>query len=112
MRRWVTYRYSHVCIFYSVIDRERITSCWLEDYKVYIGCSIFLNHTDIKHELTLGYQSVLYYGQWRIYIEAKEAVLGGPRTQRAPQIYKKNKNGCRITIQRNAFNKIVLKLLI
>jgi len=25
--------------------------------------------------------------QWRIYIEAKEAVLGGPRTQWAPQIY-------------------------
>jgi len=27
--------------------------------------------------------------QWRIYIEAKEAVLGVPRTQRDPQIYKK-----------------------
>jgi len=27
--------------------------------------------------------------QWRIYIEAKEAVLGGPRTHRAPQIYKR-----------------------
>jgi len=29
--------------------------------------------------------------QWRIYIEAKEAVLGGPRTPRAPQIYNKKK---------------------
>jgi len=28
-----------------------------------------------------------YGRQWRIYIEAKEAVLGGPQTQRAPQIY-------------------------
>jgi len=27
--------------------------------------------------------------QWQIYIEAKEAVLGGPRTQGAPQIYNK-----------------------
>jgi len=33
------------------------------------------------------------------YIEAKEAVLGGPRTQGAPYNYKKNKNGCRIMIQ-------------
>jgi len=29
------------------------------------------------------------WNQWRIYIEAKEVVLGGPRTQGAPQIYKK-----------------------
>jgi len=29
--------------------------------------------------------------QWRNYIEAKEAVLGGPRTQGAPTIYKKIK---------------------
>jgi len=42
--------------------------------------------------------------QWRIYIEAKEAVLRGPRTQGAPNIYKKK--GCGITIMRNAFNKI------
>jgi len=27
--------------------------------------------------------------QWRIYIEAKEAVLGDPRTQGAPQIKRK-----------------------
>jgi len=25
--------------------------------------------------------------EWQIYIEAKEAVLGGPRTIGAPQIY-------------------------
>jgi len=43
----------------------------------------------------------------RIYIEAKEAVLGGPDS-RAPQIYKKN--GCGITITRRAFNKILTKL--
>jgi len=48
--------------------------------------------------------------QWRIYIEAKEAVLGGPRTQWAPQFIKKN--GCGITITRNAFNKNLIKLLI
>jgi len=28
---------------------------------------------------------------WRIYIEAKEAMLGGPLTQGAPQINKINK---------------------
>jgi len=27
--------------------------------------------------------------QWRIYIEAKEAVLGGPRIQGAPKFIKK-----------------------
>jgi len=49
---------------------------------------------------------MINYGskQWQIYIEAKEAVLGGPRTQGAPQVQKK---GCRITIVRNAFNKII-----
>jgi len=51
------------------------------------------------------------YGQWRIYIQAKEAVLGGPRTQGAPQIYNL-KNVCRIMIQQNAFDPISMKLLI
>jgi len=31
------------------------------------------------------------YIQWRIYIEAKEAVLGGPRTQGAPKFIKEIK---------------------
>jgi len=43
--------------------------------------------------------------QWRIYIEAKEAVLGGPRTQGASKFIKKNCFG--ITIMQNAFNKII-----
>jgi len=53
---------------------------------------------------------ILQHVQWRIYIEAKEAVFGGHRTQEAPQIYKKN--GCGMTITQNAFNKILTTLLI
>jgi len=50
--------------------------------------------------------------QCRIYIEAKEAVLGDPRTQGAPKFIKENLNGCKITITRNMFNQILIKLLI
>jgi len=32
--------------------------------------------------------------QWRIYIESKEAVLEGPRTHWAPQIYQKIMSDC------------------
>jgi len=39
-------------------------------------------------------------------------VLGAPRTQGASKFIKINKNVCRITITRNAFNNILIKLLI
>jgi len=48
-------------------------------------------------------EGTIHYNQWRIYVKAKEAVLGGPRTQGAPQVKKK---GCGITITR------LIKLLI
>jgi len=45
--------------------------------------------------------NVTKYKQWRIYIEAKEPMLGGLRTQGAPQIYIK-----RLWNNDNTFNKI------
>jgi len=40
---------------------------------------------DDRHEFA---EMVYTDSQWRIYIEEKEAVLGGLQTQGAPQIYK------------------------
>jgi len=58
---------------------------------------------------------IWFHNQCRFYIEAKEAVqkkqcLGAPGLKGPPNLYKKN--CCRITITRNAFNKMLIQLLI
>jgi len=66
-----------------------------------------------RHDtLSTRFRKIMNEDQCRIYIEAKEAVLGDPRTQGAPKFIKENLNGCKITITRNMFNQILIKLLI